>query len=171
MVYAMWGMSDQPILMLSQVRAWQARQREIETDIQALQAEAKDIERRLEAVRVLLGSLPDEDDPETQDGVNTGRGGQTSEEIHSSASFMDSVLIAVAKLGGLSSPGEIRTWLREHGSTPAIRMQAEKPYFYAVIMRQARAGRLIKVGDRYRLPTSSPQGETGGVWPPADSVT
>jgi hypothetical protein len=155
MVYAMWGMSDEPILTRSQVRAWQTRRREIELEIQALQVEATAIERKLDAVRVLLGSLPDEDsEAQEQDMANTERGG-----VH--PSFMDSVLIAVDKLGGTPSPSEIRTWLSEHGSTPAVRTQAQKPYFYAVIMRHARARRLIKIGDGYRLSTSSPEGEAG----------
>ena len=87
------------------------------------------------------------------------------EAVEQLTSFQDYVVTAIEAMGGVPRPVEIRTWIRENGPTPAIRMQADKPYFYCVLMRQAKNGRLVKVGEGYRLPARSAQAEAGG-WSP-----
>lgn len=171
MAAAMWGMSDEPILMRSQVRAWQARREEIAEVVQALRDEDAALAHKLDAVRVILGDVPADDIagdavvPAATAEPVAGEAGEPQQK----RSFPDSVLAAVGALGGAPRPNEIRTWLCERGATDAIRYQAAKPYFYAVLMRHAAAGRLIKVGDGYSLPTSSAQAEAGGLAPPGDS--
>jgi len=158
MVNAMWG-TDETVLTLSQVRTWQMRQQEIGDTIQALQEEAADISRKLDAVRVIMGALPGNDVART---LAVGeQSPQTAPESGREEFFPESLIEAVRTLGGAPRPNEIRTWLCEHGATNAIKTQAGKPYFYAVLMRHARAGRLIRVGKGYSLPKSSAQAETG----------
>jgi hypothetical protein len=176
----MWGMADDPILTWAQVLTWQARQREIGGAIRTLQDEAEGISRKLDAVRVILGDLPsypgavtDSDHPFPGQNDRPSSEPAVDEVLDrlQSETFSEAVAIAVGRIGGAPRPNEIRTWLREHGATEAMRAQADKPYFYSVLMRHATSGRLIKEGEGYRLRTRSPEGDTGGVAPPDDSLS
>jgi hypothetical protein len=155
----MWGMSDDPILTYAQVRAWQARRNEIDNHIQALQDEHIALSRKLEAVRVIMGDLPTLDGEQGE--PKTEHAPLDQEDSEGSEPFPETVLLAVGALGGAPIPRMIRRWLKENGSTAATRARADAPYFYTTLMRHAAGGRLIKEGEGYRLPTSSPQGEAG----------
>jgi hypothetical protein len=138
---------DIPILTRSQVRAWLARKKEIAAEKRALDNEDAILNRKLEAVMVLNDDQPLD---------NLVDGEVVREPLpaddFSKESFPEAVIDAVKALGGTPRPGEIRAWLCENGATIAIRDQAAKPYFYAVLMRHAAKNRLVKVGDGYGLP-------------------
>ncbi|MEO8715004.1 MAG: hypothetical protein ABI369_08320 [Acetobacteraceae bacterium] len=153
---------DQPLLTYSQVREWQSRITEIAEQVGALQAESVTVARKLEAAKIIIGDLP---------GDKTDIAPQVSMSFAERASdpLPEVVLKAVDALGGAPKPGEIRRWITDH-ETAGAAQAATKPYFYTVLMRYARTGRLIKDGGGYRLPASSPQGEAGGVAPPASSI-
>jgi hypothetical protein len=160
MVNAMWGTSDRPLLTLAQVRAWQARRREIGGAIQALRDEDADIERKLDAVYVLMGELP-ADDTEAAEAQQQEPENESDGEL-----FPQTVLNAVSALGGAPLPMAIRHWIKAHGPTQKSRERADSQYFYTCLMRHAERGYLIKVGSGYSLPSSSAEAETGDVVDP-----
>ena len=155
---------DHPVLTLSQVRGWQSRAGEIAIQVRDLQAESVDISRKLDAVKVIMGSLPSDDDIshaaiplDVRDAM----------QAVSDGAFQDVVIQAVGSIHGIPKAGEIKRWIIDHAdSFPGAAEKANRPYFYTILMRHAQNGRLIKEGDGYRLPTSSPEGETEGPNPP-----
>ncbi len=158
---------DRPVLTYSQLREWQRRIAEIAVQAAALQAESLMLGHKLDAAKVIIGGdLPLDDEAElaTQASVP-----EELDKDETGDPFPEVVLKAVAALGGAPKPSDIKQWITKYG-TGAAPHKATQAYFYTVLMRHARAGRLIKEGDRYRLPTSSPEGETGGWAPPADSI-
>jgi hypothetical protein len=160
---AMFNNDDKPVLRLSDVRAWQTRAVEIAEAMQSLNEEATQISRKLDAVRVIMGVLPT-DDVTPPDMESSG---QEAEDDIVAEPFPDTVIRAVREIGGAPEPSVIRRWIREHGPTTKARERADTQYIYTCLMRHAEGKRLIKVGNGYSLPTSSPKGEAGGVAPPA----
>jgi hypothetical protein len=159
---------DRPVLTYSQVREWQRRIAEIPLHIAALQAESVEIGRKLEAAKVIMGGDLSNDRVEVAEQASFAVFADPSEQRDDP--FPDTVLKAVGTLSGAPKPAEIKQWIVEHGTESAAKAAA-KPYFYTVLMRHARTGRLIKEGDGYRLPSSSPEGEAGGGDPrPAQSL-
>jgi hypothetical protein len=162
---SMWGTSDRPLLTLGHVRAWEARRQEIVDAMRALQEEDAKLARKLEAAQVFMIDLP----PDNVVGDVAPVGHQSVDDEDGDARerglFPDEVLHAVSMIGGAPPPKTIRSWLRQNGTTPFVRDRADKQYFYTTLMRHAENGRLIKVGEGYSLPASSPQGETEGVAP------
>jgi hypothetical protein len=164
---SMWGTSDRPLLTLAQVRAWEARIQEIAAAVQALRDEEAQLSRKLEAVHVLVDDLSAVDvchieiAPQQPIQTATERPANEEEDTRKRGAFPDAVIMAISTIGGAPLPKTIRAWLRENGATAFIRGKADTQYFYTSLMRHAENGRLIKVGDGYRLPTSSAQAETG----------
>lgn len=159
---------DRPVLTYSQVREWQRRFAEIPLHIAALQTESLDIGRKLEAAKVIMGDIPNDKVAISEKASFTEA--LTGSPQQSDDPFPEIVLKAVDAIKGAPKPAEIKRWVIKHGAASAAETAA-KPYFYTVLMRHARTGRLIKEGDGYRLPSSSPQGEAGEGGSPADSVT
>jgi hypothetical protein len=166
MVNTMWGTSDRPLLTLAQVRAWQARRHEIGATIKALSDEDADLQRRLEAVQVLMGELPADEATPTE--FAEAGADMTEPPQHESGGelFPQTVLNAVTALGGAPLPIAIRQWIKNYGPTQKAKERADTQYFYTCLMRHAARGYLIKVGNGYSLPSSSTQVETGGVVSP-----
>jgi len=164
----MYMSGDRPVLTYSQVREWQHRVGEIAVQVMALQEESATLIRKLDAARVIMGDLPSDE---------AGNAAQMSraeilpvkERELGDQSLSDEVLKAVDALPGSPKPGQIKQWIIERGLGD-IAEKAAQPYFYTVLMRHARTGRLIKDGDGYRRPASSPKGEAGEGGSPADSV-
>ena len=61
----------------------------------------------------------------------------------------------------------IRYWIAKNNPAVDAKLNASPAYFYTVLVRHTRAGRLAKRSRGYRLPQNSPKGETGGMAPPA----
>ena len=148
---------DRPVLRFSDVRAWQNRAVEIAETMRSLHDEATQISRKLDAVRIIMGELPTDDAAPAD--MESSR--QDAEDSAAAESFPETVIHAVRAIGGAPEPRIIRRWISENASTPKARERADTQYFYTCLMRHAASGRLIKVGDGYGLPTSSPEGEPG----------
>ena len=163
---AMYINHDKPLLtaLRSEVRKRQLRLTEISASVQSLQQEAANLSRWLEAAKVIMGELPDgdEEQPLSRDGTALLTLDTASEQ-----SFSDLVLRAVRAMGGAPKPADIKQWVLTNVDVPSVKEAVGKQYFYTVLMRHARKGQLIKEGAGYRLPHGSPQGEAGGVAPPA----
>ena len=159
---------NQPLLTLEQVMGWRDRVRQIGDVRRSLDDEESDLSRKLEAVKVLFGDIPTEETPSEEPAIDASSAepdNQTDAEP-----FGDVVLKAVGVIGGAPEPKVIRRWIAANGVTQSIRERADKQYFYTCLMRHAQTGRLVKVGDGYALPTSSPQGETEGLAPSASET-
>jgi hypothetical protein len=144
---------------VQQLRQWQARSAQIETAMSKLRDEAADIARKLEAAKVLMGGAAEEE-VQTSDGV-----AQEEEGVPIT------VLRAVGTIGGAPKPAQIRDWIKANVPSAAEKLQRTPTYLYTALLRHSQQGRLIKDGEGYRLPTSSARAGTGGVAPPAGSVT
>ena len=168
MIAPMISQPHHPLLTLEQVMGWRDRVRQIGDVRRALDDEEADLSRKLEAVKVLFGDIPNEETPSEEPAVDAGS--PEPDDQADAEPFQDVILKAVGVVGGAPEPKVIRRWIAAHGSTQSIRERADKQYFYTCLMRHAQNGRLVKVGDGYALPTSSPQGETEGLAPSA-SVT
>ncbi len=154
-----------PLLTLEQVMGWRDRVRQIGDVRRALDDEEADLSRKLEAVKVLFGDIPTEEIPSEEPTIDASS--PEPDDQTDAEPFGDVVLKAVGVIGGAPEPKVIRRWIASNGATPGIRERADKQYFYTCLMRHASSGKLIKVGDGYALPTSSPQGETEGLTPSA----
>jgi hypothetical protein len=140
-----------------QLHAWLTRKDEIaearhahNEALRALDKEESHINGKLDDLRKVLEGEPVNGAPpdEPKAGAYT-----RPDETSDGESFPEAVIGAVKAFRGNPLPNEIRSWLCANGSTAAIREQASKPYFYAVLMRHVRKGRLAKVDDGgYRLP-------------------
>ena len=157
-----------PLLTLEQVMGWRDRVRQIADARRALDDEESDISRKLEAVKVLFGDILAEGSASGPSIVNASI--SEPDDQADAESFLGVVLKAVEALGGSPEPKVIRRWIASNGATPGIRERADKQYFYTCLMRHAGSGKLIKVGDGYALPTSSPQGDTEGLHPSASET-
>ena len=128
---------------------------EIAIQVRALLAESADISRKLEAVKVIMGFFPSDDDISHAD---TPPPVSESALIISDEAFQDVVIRAVGSIQGAPKAGEIKRWIIDRaGSFPGMAEKANRPYFYTILMRHAQNGRLIKDGDGYRLPIRPPQ--------------
>lgn len=156
---------DRPILTISQVREWQKDMVRYADAIEKIQKASADTARKLDAAKIIMGELPD-----YQDDADESLRPPGNDEITATQDATSMVLHAIAAMGGTPRPGEIRDHLVKHNGSSGAEL-AGKAYFYTLLMRLTRTGRLIKEGDGYRLPSSSPQGEAGGVAPPADLLT
>jgi hypothetical protein len=143
---------DRPILTLAQVRQWEERSTEIETQMVRLRDEAADLARKLEAARVLMGGVQEEEAKASRPDETSSSGGD---------GVPTSVLRAVTALEGSPRPAEIRGWIKANIPTAYEKLQRSPTYLYTALLRHAQQGRLVKEGDGYRLPASSARAETG----------
>lgn len=166
---AMHMSDDRPVLTYSQVREWQHRVGEIAVQVMALQEESATLIRKLEAAKVIMGDLPS-DEIGNAARMSLAATLSDKERQPEDQSLSDAVLKAVDALRGAPKAGQIKQWIIEHGIGEAVE-KVTQPYFYTILMRHARTGRLIKDRDGYRYPASSPKGEAGEGGSPAGSVT
>ena len=139
----------------------------------------------LGAAKAFIALLPDDEqvsleaqaalDAESADVVEAPAG-QVAESMDNSVGAPEEnisgyVLAAVEAVGGSPKAPAIRQWIAKNNPAIETKLLANPAYLYTVLTRHVVAGRLAKRGKRYRLPSSSPKGEAGGVAPPADSVT
>lgn len=160
-------MSNDLLLAGAQVQRWLSRQAEITAAIDALQSEAADIKRKLDAVQVLFGSVPSEGGSD-QTFAYIQNGSMSETHPHSEESdkqnFSEVIIEAIKALGGVPKPAEIKQWIISHNGGE-IAHRAKQQYFYTALSRSVSKERLIKEGDGYRLPTSSAEAETGVATP------
>ena len=147
----MYMKAEQPLLTPSQVRQWQDRIAEIDAAMTDMQQERARLARRVEAAMVFMEDMPEspiepivEPPLPEPDGQDAG----------------DLVVAAVKAIGGQARPATIKERLAQAAADSYAHKLAQGPYFYTVLMRLARAERLVKEGGQYRLPQSSAQAET-----------
>ena len=157
---------DKPILTMAQVREWQARSAEIAVAMRAMNEEMAGLARKLEAAKILIGELPEMEIAVSTELPPAERGETEPDQTHAE-SLSDAALDAVAALGNVPRPDAIKKWIVESRPAHRERLASSPNYFYTVLIRHVQKGRLIREGNGYRLPTSSPQGEAGAVAAPA----
>lgn len=151
--------NDRPILTLAPlVREWLARISQIDADLRGMTEERDTLIRKVEAAKVLMGGIPEEEGLSVESALEEPQ--KAAQDGHDD-SWPSAVLSAVADLGGCPKPALIRRWITKNNPIMAAKLEASPAYFYTVLMRLVRGGRLAKRGKGYRLPTSSPRGETG----------
>jgi hypothetical protein len=155
---------DKPLLTLSLLRGWQERESELVTSMHKMGEEVLSLRRKIEAAKVIMGDGPDS--PPIPEAASATSSAPATEE---SDSLAEMVLNAVAALGNSPKPAEIRQWIVQHSPILGERLEVNANYFYTVLGRHLRKGRLVKDGSGYRRPANSPQGETGAVAAPASS--
>lgn len=80
------------------------------------------------------------------------------------------VLVAVGAMKGTPKAAAIRRWISINNPEVAAKLEASPAYLYTTLMRHVRGRRLAKRGKGYRLPISSPKGETGGPVTPSGGL-
>lgn len=158
---------DQPLLTVGTVRAWEARLAELGDSIRAQQEEVATLTRKIEAAKVLMEALHMSDAESAFDPSELRAQDDTAAPEES---ISHAVLAAVSAMKGAPKAAAIRAWINTHNPAVGAKLEESPAYLYTTLMRHVRGGRLAKRGKGYRLPQSSPKGETGGVAPPVDSI-
>jgi hypothetical protein len=133
-------------VIMSEARAWQRRIAEIRVERMALDAEKKWLTGKLDAAKVLIGEIPD------ADVEHVALAPQDFNEEEQGPLLGNAILDAVKELRGSPEPWQIKQWIMANRGIH-ITGKAAQPYFYTVLSRHARSGRLIKDGDGYCLPS------------------
>jgi len=157
---------DQPLLTVGIVRDWEARLVELIDSIRVQQEEVIALNRKIDAAKVLMEALP----PSAAESIVAMTDEKPAEIEIAEASISQAVLAAVGAMKGAPRAGAIRKWISTHNPAAGAKLEASPGYLYTTLMRHVRGGRLAKRSKGYRLPNSSPKGETGGVAPPAASI-
>jgi hypothetical protein len=167
--------ADKPLLTFAQMRDWQARADRLAEDIRVKTAELVALTRTVDAAKAYIASLPNDEQISFENGDADAAPDMPPDkhDDHDATpgaaeeSISGCILAAVAAIGGAPKPTVIRRWIAKNSPAADLKLTAQPAYIYTVLMRHVRAGRLAKRGKGYRLPTSSPKGEAGGVAPPA----
>lgn len=151
------------LLTVEDVAKWREEERVCEEAIKASQLRLADIQRRLEAASVFMDDQPAQMQPSPASDL---RPADTDDH---NDSLGDVVVSAISALGGAPKPSVIRRWIDNNHPAWRARLEVHPNYFYTVLIRRTKSGKLVKRGKGYRLPPVSPQGETGAVAAPASS--
>jgi len=152
---------DKPILTLAQVQNWQIRMAEIANSIRAMQEEAADLTRKLDAAKVIMGELPEPHESEQMTMVEIVPPTPARQASPDATSVTASVVAAVGALGHRAKPPAIRQWISDNRPLASEKLQTTPQYLYSVLKRLRAGKRLIKERGVYRVPASSPRGEAG----------
>jgi len=155
------GQSSKGVVTTADVYRWKAERETLSLEIQALNAQFSLLARKIEAAAILFPDLDEtafelRAEPAAQDAESQGA------DLPRPLSLSEEVALVLASAGRPLAPVEIREALTKRGHS------LSQNYLYTAIKRGTARGKIQHYGKKYRLPrTSSPQGETGGVAPPA----
>jgi hypothetical protein len=147
------------LLTGADVVKWREEEKVCEETIKATQLRLAVIRRRLDAASVFMDVQPDP-------ALESPQVVETDDDIDS---LGDVVGAAISAIGGAPKPIAIRQWIVKNNPVWRDRLDAHPNYFYTVLARRVKRGKLVRRGQGYRLPSVSPQGETGAVAAPASS--
>ncbi len=151
--------NNKGVVTAADVHRWRQDQETIAAQVKELSAQYAALGRKLEAAAILFPDLETTEPFELRTPTSDD---QQSSPPSEGESLGDEIARVLREANRPLAPIEIRAALVKNGK------ELSQNYLYTAIKRAADRQKIKRYGKRYRAPrTSSPQGETGGMAPPA----